>query len=460
MLVLVVAVAAICVFGARTVRSASAGRFADLSGPTTPYVPLGTVLSSSFSCPGVPAKGDGSDGQLILVNPSDTATTAVVGPLTATGPLAPQTVAVGARASVVVPLGSLAPTGYVAALVETRGSGLVVQQRATLAGTTSVAGCSNETSTDWVLAAGSTSGDREDVILSNPFPDAAVVDLTFVTATDTRAPNEFQTYVIPAGSVRVIALDQIARDEAQLSLIVSARRGRFVAGRAQRFGGTRAGSAVTLGVGSAGRQWLFADGEIGDGIVESYSLVNPSAQATMVDISFFPVTPPAGSIVAPFSVEVPPGRSLQLDPTSLGLGFTGRYAVSIAGEQDQPVIAEHTITRTKLGTSTVTGSQFGSNTWWLPVGVPEATTAALVVFNASGVSGTISVKALGPGGRLPVPGLEAVPVAAAATISVDLPAEVAGLPVVVTGSDNVSLVVEQRLPAGSGRRAGALGIPE
>jgi len=438
----------------------SSGTFAVLHSPTTPYVPLTDRLTSTFYCAGVPAAADGRGGDVIVVNPTDTAKSGAVTAFGINGPAGRQDFEIAPRSSWTYDLGGLAPEGYVESIVEMRGSGVVVEQRAQVDATTTVAPCGADASDHWILAAGSTLGDKYDLVLSNPFPDAAVVDLRFVTASDTRSPNEFQNYVIPAQSVRSIAVDQVARDEAQLTIDVTSRRGRLVVGRAQQFGGEgRDGASVSLAAPAAGHQWLFADGELSDQIPESYTIFNPGDQAASVDVTFFPLTPPSDQVVAPVSVEVPAGRAVALASSSFGLPFSGRYGVSVAAAGDATIVVEQTITRGSSGTSMVLGARFGSGRWWAPSGVPGATSGALVVFNASGLSGTVSVSALGPGGVKALPGLDQVPLAAASLVTIDIPAEAAGAPLLVQSAD-LSLVVEQRNAGGAGRRTGALGIPE
>lgn len=441
----------------RTTPPAAVAQFSTLSDPTTPFVPLMDRLTSSFFCAGVPAAAEGAGGELVVANPTDGSLVGQVTAFTTAGALVEVPLSVAARTSGRIDLGALGTDGFVGALVEIAGSGAVVEQRAVLDGRASVAACSNSASTTWTMAAGSTlDGEAYDLVLTNPFPDAAVVDLTFITATDTRTPNEFQNFVVPARSVRVVDVDQVARDEPQLSLVVTSRRGRFVAARAQQLG--EGGAAVALGAPAGARQWLFADSEIGDEVVETVTIVNTGTETASVDLTFFPAEPSA-TIIPPFATQVAPGRAVSVEPGVLGIGLAGRYGLSVAGAGDASLVVERTITRPDAGTSVVLGSRFGSTRWWLAAGVPEPTTAALVVFNATGLSGEVTVSALGPGGTDPLPGLDAVPLAAAATLTIDLPAGAVGVPLLVE-SPTLSLVVEQRRPDGSGVRAGALALPE
>ncbi len=455
----VLAVGAV-VIGGVSVRSTPApvvAQFAALSDPTTPFVPLMERLTSSFFCAGVPAASESSGGEVVVANPTNATLVGQVSTFTTAGAAVELPLLVAPRSSSRIDLGVLADEGFVGSLVEIAGSGAVVEQVAVLEGRSSVAPCSNSASTQWTLASGSTlDAENYDLVLTNPFPDAAVVDLTFITATDTRTPNEFQNFVIPGRSVRVIDVDQVARDEPQLALSIGSRRGRLVAARAQQF--ADGGSSVALAASSGARQWLFADGELGEGISESVSIVNTGDTTASVDLTFFAAVP-SSTIVPPFSTQIAPGRSVTVEPGALGLELEGRYGLSVAGAGEAALVVER-VTRRADGVSTVVlGSRFGSGRWWIASGVPEAADAALIVFNATGLAGEVSVSALGPGGTDALPGLEAVLLPAAGTITIDLPDGAVGVPLLVESS-TLSLVVEQRRPDGDGGRSGALGLPE
>ena len=128
-----------------------------------------------------------------------------------------------------------------------------------------------------------------------PTPDAAIVDIRFVTADGIRRPSRLQGYPVPGRSVQVVTLGEVgARDEPILAAQVSASRGRVVVGRAQHYvGGQRLGFTMTLGAPSLNSQYYFADGETGAGIAESYAIYNPTDAEVTVFAVFLglPSTP-------------------------------------------------------------------------------------------------------------------------------------------------------------------------
>ncbi len=431
--------------------------FAALRQPTTPYVPLDPALSTSFFCPGVPAAGEGRGGSVTITNPSEEAIRGELSVFDQNGNLRRTPVAVAPRSSTTLDAGGQIADGYAGVMVELAGQGAVVEQEAILGGARSVAACANDSARSWDLPAGSTLDDRYTLVLTNPFPGAAVVAMTLTATSGTRTPTELQAFVVPGHSVRTVELDEIARDQPLLAVHVAASRGQVVAARAQTYGGDEHGTSVALGGAGGARQWLFADGEIGEGITERYVIVNNADQAASVDLTFFPATP--GTPLTPHNLQIEAGGTTTVDPASLGLGFSGRYGLSVTGAGQASLVVEHEITRAKQGTSVSLGSRFGSARWWAPIGNSGAADAALVVFNASGLDGTVTVASLGPGGAQPLPSLTDIPLPAAATIVIDLPAEVSNVPVLVS-SPELSLVVAQRPLAGDGRRSAALAIPE
>ena len=101
-----------------------------------------------------------------------------------------------------------------------------------------VSPCSNATSSSWFFADGSTKdGSTEDIVITNPFPDVAIVNFDLATAEGNRSPSTLQGFPVPGHSVTVVELDTIVRDDDAVAVAVTSTRGRVVVGRAQRYGG-------------------------------------------------------------------------------------------------------------------------------------------------------------------------------------------------------------------------------
>ena len=124
---------------------------------------------------------------------------------------------------------------FVSTLVESHGAALVVEQRTLHRAGDAVSQCASSPSGTWFLADGFTGAESlEQLVVTNPSLDSAILDVTFVTATGERAPQALKGVVVPPESVRVFdmaALD--ARNEATVAVSVVATVGRVVVGRSQ-----------------------------------------------------------------------------------------------------------------------------------------------------------------------------------------------------------------------------------
>src|SRR5205823_7807524 len=77
----------------------------------------------------------------------------------------------------------------------------------------SATACASSASQRWYLATGSTDRDASlSITLFNPFPDDAIVDLSFGTDQGPTAPAEFQGLIVPArGMLSVNVGDHVRR---------------------------------------------------------------------------------------------------------------------------------------------------------------------------------------------------------------------------------------------------------
>jgi Family of unknown function (DUF5719) len=454
---------------ARVNRAVARPEFTRLAAPTTPYLPTRELITATYYCPGIPAASKTDGGEIVITNPTEGPVTGQIEPFTDAGPIAVKNVSLAPRSSQTLPLDSQAASGYVGVIVEIAHTGVAVEQRTHTVAGTAIAACSPAASQDWYFADGVTGdGSTYDLVLTNPFPDDAVVDMTFVPANGpARQPNQLQAYVIPPKSVRVVSIDAVARNETQLSLLLHSRRGRFVAAKVQNFSTkARSGLSLALGAPSSAVEWLFADGDKGPGTSETYSVLNPTDTDVDVDVT---VTDKTGALVT-VRTTVPTKKTTLIDVNTQILAKDapdGPHSVTVSVAtlgNAAGVVVERALTKTvanALFTTVVVGAQFTSSSWWAPLGVPVATKEALAVTNTSGQAGTFSVNAVGPGGANPITGMQSIALAPGATTYVDLTADGAvGVPIVIK-SDSIPLVVEQRYPRGAKPgRTGALAIPE
>ena len=429
--------------------------FATLGKPTMPFVPSGSFISSSWFCPGVPSGEDGVGGSVEITNPLDTP---IDGRITIyssdiEADAVVQSLTIDARSNSSIDIAALQPTGtFASAVVEIDGGGGFVEQVARHPAGDAVAPCANAASSSWYFADGFTVDDStEQLILSNPYPDAAVVNIGFVTSNGIRNPSVLRGYPVPGQSVQVIELGSGARDEPVLAAEVQATRGRVVAARAQHFtGGGRLGYSLTLGAPSLSSQYYFADGESAANVDEQYAIFNPSDQEVTVYAIFLGLDPAAqqaaaesGGFLNQEEVVVPAGRVVTLNTSDVEGLPAGRHGATFATYAGDSIVVERALTRpagNSLATTVVMGSPPGlaSTRWSAAVGTDIALENVLVVLNVDSVDTTVTVSALGPGGLVPVPGLEALPLPGAGLITVPITDSSAlGTPLVIESEQRI-----------------------
>src|SRR6478735_1955646 len=447
----------------RDTPTADPATFALQSGSWMPHVNDTDKLTGSWFCPGVPASGEeGVGGEVVVSNRAGDQLVGRFSVLTPDGVAATQDFTVEPWSRNTIDVSALATAPFVSVVVELDGGGGLVEQRALHPAGNSVAPCSNDTSDTWYLADGFTvDGSVESLILSNPYDDVAIAQLTFATESGESSPSAFRGFPIPPRSVKVIPLADPAlgvQDEPVIAVEVTTTTGRIVLGRAQHYlGGGRLGYEVTLAAPAPRDQYWFADGEQGDGITETYAIYNPTDADVEVDAVFLglPVEANFGGIP---TITVPSRRVVVFDPTDEQYAGTvpdGRHAVVFSTLAEPSIVVERALTRPaddSVATSVLLGAPpredgFVATQWHLGIGPSDPTTAALVVYNVDNVDGTVTVEAVGPGGPTAIEGLSDIPIGPGAVLTIDLTApDALNRELILTASNRV--FVERSLSRG------------
>lgn len=441
--------------------------FATPAGAWMPAVNENSALTGSWFCPGVPATGeDGVGGEVVVANRDDEQLIGRFTILTPDGVGANETLVVEPWSRTTIDVDAFVTAPFASVVVEIDGGRGFVEQRSQHPAGDSVTPCADNTSDEWYFADGFTvDGSIETLILTNPYDDAAVVDLVFATAAGEATPAAFQGFTILPRSVEVIPIAELgARDEPVIAVEVAAERGRLVVGRAQHYlGGGRLGHGVTLAAPALRDQWWFADGEAGEGITETFAIYNPTDDDVQVDVVFLGI--PIEAEYGDITIDVPARQVVVYDPAA-DEGSTlppGRHAAVLSTLAEPSVVVERILTRPagdSVATSVVMGAPprvdgYVASRWHLGIGPSVPAPAALVVYNVDNVDGTVTVEAVGPGGPSAVPGLIDLPIGAGQVITIDLvdPA-VLDRELIVQSSNRI--FVERSLPRGDGL-AGASG---
>ncbi len=422
---------------------------AGLPPPGMPYAPTSPGITTSWFCPGVPAS-EQRGGDVIVTNPGDVALHGRLTVFTTDGPPASQPVQVDVRDTATYPLEEIADGDYLSALVEIDNGVGFAEQRVRHPNGIALQPCSNSPSSTWYLADGLTDQAGYDLILTNPFPDYTNVSVTVATQAGQRTPGKLQNQLVPGRSVLKLDLEEFGlRDEPIVSISIEASPQRIVVGRAQNYRGGqgRGGYSMTLAAPSLDDAWFFPDGEKGDEIQESITIFNPTNALATATLQLFTENAPADSFISVEEHDVEAGATVVIDIDALDGLPGGRHSIMVTTDQI-PVVVEQSITRGsgQTASSAVSlGARVQATQWWVPTPLDAVSENAIVVSNVTALDGTVTVLALGPGGLLPLEGLQDLALLASVegvggTLVIDLTSvEILGKPLLIQSTVDVAV---------------------
>ena len=434
------------------------------SGATSPEFRRNAKASTWF-CPGVIGNDDQVSGLFVISNFAEVPVGGTITRFLVDGVARQQRFAVPARSTLEVDALAGVKSGFVSALVESQGAALVVEQQTLHRAGNAVATCASTPSGTWFLADGFTGADSVDqIVVTNPSLDSAILDVSFVTAIGERNPQSLKGVVVPPESVRVFDVAGLdARNEVIAAVAVRATVGRVVVGRSQHYlGRGRLGYTMSLAASATSNRWFFADGEKAANVNEEFVIYNPSATDQQLTFIF---ADDQGAAIDPVTVTAPGRRVTKFASSGLSALPDGRYSaiVSATSSVDQSagtgssagasagesVVIERVTTRqgNKSTASTVLlGTSSASRAWVATSGAAIGVADALRVFNPGSLPATFRVSYLGPAGDLAITGYEEVLLEPGASASVLLGPETASTAVSVTS--NEPIVVQRRIDRG------------
>jgi hypothetical protein len=313
-------------------------------------------------------------------------------------------------------------------------------------------GCSPDAARHWYFAEGSSDlGYDERLILYNPFPDEAVVRVSFVTPKGTVSKANLSDQAVASGSTSTLRLNGFTLKEPLLSVQVDAIRGRVVAWRSLQAHAAKRpeGEQLTLGATNSHTDWFLPDGATGDGYDERIAVLNPNDQAARVTIS---VLTSSQTLQPPklLDITVPPASSKSIAPAAA----VGRCKGTVCGmgavvtsTNGIGVVVERTIwysTSRMQGVASEVASPRTSLHWYLGPASFDPTRDSVVILNPTtadaSVSLTLETDAHGP--RSPG-SLQHIKVKAGTRAVVPINDWTAGKPFVVLLSSTQQVVAER-----------------
>jgi hypothetical protein len=460
-LLLAAGVAGIVALEQRENKELEGATAAEVELPGFPVVPPQRRISSSWFCPGV-AAGDGVEaGSVSIANPSDTDLTASVSFLS-DGEREVETVIVAPRSRTEVESIRGRTVGVVVPVVEIIGEVGTVEQQLIYAAGDVTSQCVTSTASEWFFADGWTvEGSSERIVITNPYPESAVVNVSFTTREGKRTPTNLQGLIVGPRRARSLSMStEGAEGESILAVHVTASTGKIVASRAQHYlGGGRLGYSTTVGTPAALTKWWFAAGRTGPNVTESLVVFNPNEEDESVTVVFFgegisvdPATLGDQSGVTPIStVLIPAGEVVSIDTNNVADLPKGDHAMFVSSIGGLPLVVEHVISQqTSRGTFTAITNgipdELASSTWRVPSGLLDGAASALAIANTSGDTGTFSLSAIGPGGEFTYPGFEAVPLGPGGVVNLGIPQGATTGEVIIRAT--VPIVVQRRMDRG------------
>ena len=363
--------------------------------------------SSAWYCTGATAARDGvADGQVVLFNAGDRVLRGTVTVYPSEGEVRPQPVEVAAAARETVRLADVASAPYASALVELDGGEAVVELAGTGALGDTVTPCATAASSEWYFADGVTTRDASEVLLLfNPFPDDAVVDLVFGTEEGQVTPQALTGLSVRGEGMAAVNVGEFVQRREQVTAAVTARAGRLVVARLQSFDGSagRKGASLSLGSADVGPVWYLPEGLVDDGLTQRYHIFNPGTDEAEVEVELALEQGEA----EPIQLTVPAQSRVTVaanDETRIPKGVP--HAATVTSVNGVGVVVERSVDAApaarRSGSSLMPGAQVAARRWALAVGAADDTFDEYLIFQNPGpTTAVVSVRVFSGG----VPGV-------------------------------------------------------
>lgn len=324
--------------------------------------------------------------------------------------------------------------------------------------------CSDEAATEWFFPEGS-SDFRYDqrLLVYNPFPDEAVVKVTFLTRAGETAKAGLANVAVPSGEAVQVRVNRFIPQRPALASRVTSVRGRIVVWRVL-YGspeGRPHGVDLSLGATEGSSTWFFPAGTIDGSSDERVTVLNPSDdREAIVTVN---LTTDEERVQPKDLVEVRIGpnsaRTFSLsDVTTEDGKDPGPASTVVQSVNGAPVVAEHSLAYGSdgfKGTASEMGSPAGAQTLWLGPGATEPRSDRVVLMNLGARKATVALTLLSESAPVELPPLVMAP--GRAEISLD-DYEVEGPSAVLVEVDR-PLVAERVTQSAAGDVAVIAGVP-
>lgn len=420
------------------------------------------ALSTAWYCSGGSARGTKGPAELeaFISSARPTGTTADIVVVGDNGTTKRDTVDVPAYGRTRIVAADYVSADWAAMTIEVLGGNVAVEQQVTGKHGFDATPCPTTAGAEWFVPSGSTAiGAEQYLLVYNPFPGAANVDIDFATDKGPFTPRALRGFSLAPGALRLVPVESQPARRDQIATRVKARSGQVVVDRVQIYDGTGAatkatddtgalpaprGLASTPAIPAPSTRWVFPAAVNADGVRNQVALYNPSTTtAAEVDLLLGYEDPSRQGDIEPVQATVQPGEQQLVDLRSVpGLDPHKPYSIAVDsfaadGHEAVPVVAEQLVFNSvepagqntsesepppdddgsggeappeappaaepALGFSTVAGSPVTASRWILAdIGAGENRRAQVVVLNPGGSAVELEVVAYKGGTRTPV----------------------------------------------------------
>ncbi|MGI8685796.1 MAG: DUF5719 family protein [Acidimicrobiales bacterium] len=404
------------------------------------------ALSSTWFCVGATAgQGSGADGVVHVANPTDRAASGTVTVVPVGGQAASVPVKVEPMSVTEVALRDVVQADWAAAVVDLDSGQVAAELVVRGPSESDATPCSSRASDRWYFADGATAKDAGLALsLFNPFPEDAIVDLSFSTDQGRAAPAAFRPIVVPAHSLVVRQIGKHVRRREAISTAVAVRTGRVVAAQTQnRTAAGRAGLSVSIGAPSLGTLWQFPTGVLADGVDEHYAVSNPGSREATV---LFQLILDEG-VAEDFERTVPAGGRLDVVLNEeVGVPRGVQHSLTVESLDGEPVVVSRAVVYAPPaagpGRADTIGLRRSATRWLFAAGGPVGGDGEwLFIANTGSTPARISVTGLDGGKNLAVDGLQDLEIGAGRRVAYLLNDRVQRpvLPVIVSSTAPVTV---------------------
>ena len=374
--------------------------------------PTGVV--NTWFCPGGSRPAGIAELTVQMVNRSDEPRTVTVSVLPGgSAPQDPSTLEMSIEPrgrELLQPSEAVPDAEWVGVMVETTGADVVVEQILTAAEGVGRSPCLTRTAESWIVSNGATRSaverERFIVMLLNPFPDVAVVDIELVADV---GRDSIDGLVVPAQRVAAVDITSEVTVASTVAAFIDVVSGRVAASWIQVADGLIAGRGIRTApaVPGAAGLWHLPVAAVGAGRRDVVAVSNPSATDTAeVDVEIMPEDPRYD--VGPIEITVRPGRTALVDLSRQGrLDGIGHFSLAVRSLTPVPVAASITSVTSALvdsdspadtggaaavaGSTATIGADGAARRWLVPAEVRDqdgaaglgTDTGALVIVNPS-----------------------------------------------------------------------------